>query len=311
MTTRKREQNSSQSVNKTHEVSELWQTLCEELFSNVNEDFYSVFRAPHNPANRFSTWQPKEPTFRYYLTLVFNEVRKKDDTFFDNYKKLGNTLLGQPLCVSANGVEVNLDYLTSIEEYDFLSHNINLNNIKTVVEIGGGFGRTAHTLLKLCPNIETYTIIDLTPILKLSSGYLEKVLESEFLKLNFVSANAIHEWENIEADLAINIDSFQEMPQQTISNYIDKLFSKCEAVYIKNPVCKYSPELLGIESSRKQEVFSLGLMTEVANIFNEYELNRMRTIYASKYLPSSKHKIVNSLASDLFSYYQHILYTLS
>ena len=77
MTTRKREQNSSQSVNKTHEVSELWQTLCEKLFSNVNEDFFSVFREPHNPANRFSTWQPKGPTFRYYLTLVFNEVRKK------------------------------------------------------------------------------------------------------------------------------------------------------------------------------------------------------------------------------------------
>jgi hypothetical protein len=64
-------------VSKQHEVSTLWQTLSEELYSNVDDDFLSIFREPHNPANRFSTWQPKEPTFRYYLTLVFNEVRKK------------------------------------------------------------------------------------------------------------------------------------------------------------------------------------------------------------------------------------------
>ena len=108
------------SQTKTHEVSELWQTLCEELYGNVDEKFFADFREPHNPANRFSTWQPKEPTFRYYLTLVFNEVRKKNEDFFNNYRKLGDTLLGQPLCVSANGVQVNLDYLTSIEEYDFL-----------------------------------------------------------------------------------------------------------------------------------------------------------------------------------------------
>jgi putative sugar O-methyltransferase len=293
---------------KANEVSELWQTLCQELYSNVNEHFLSGFREPHNPANRFSTWQPKESTFRYHLTLVFNEVRKKNDAFFDNYKKLGNTILGQPLCVSANGVQVNLDYLTSLEEYNFLSHNINLNTIKSVVEIGGGFGRTAHTLLKLCPNIERYTIIDLPAILKLSSGYLERVLETEFSKINFVSADAIHEWEQLEADLAINIDSFQEMPQNTIKNYIDRLFAKCNIVYIKNPVCKYSPKLLGIETSKNYDVFTLGLMTEVANIFDEVELNKMRIIYANRYLPSAKHIVVSSLPSELFAYYQHILY---
>ena len=297
-----------QTVSKQHEVSTLWQALSEELYSDVDEDFLSIFREPHNPANRFSTWQPKEPTFRYYLTLVFNEVRKKNGAFFNNYKKLGNTLLGQPLCVAAHGVQVNLDYLTSLEEYDFIERNLNINSIKSVVEIGGGFGRTAHTLLKLCPNIETYTIVDLEPMLKLSSGYLEKVLDAEFSKLRFVSAGAIHEWEKIEAELAINIDSFQEMPQQTISNYMDNLFAKSNVVYIKNPVCKYSPELLGIEGTRKHDVFSLGFMTEVANIFDESELNKMRKSYAEKYLPSAKHKIVNQSPSDLFAYYQHILY---
>lgn len=183
----------------TPKVSELWQTLCDELYSNVNNKFLENFREAHNPANRFSTWPPKEQTFRYYLTLLFNEVRKKDEAFFCNYRKLGNTLLGQPLCVSANGVQVNLDYLTSIEEYDFLSQSLNLKKYRSIVEIGAGFGRTAHTLLKLCPNIKNYTIIDLAPMLKLSSKYLEKVLPNDANKLNFIAATDIAEWGEVKA----------------------------------------------------------------------------------------------------------------
>jgi len=291
-----------------HKISELWDKIEVELYGKTDDKFLSTFRESHNPANRFSTWPPKEPTFRYYLNFLFNEVRKKDDNFFMNYKKLGETQLGNPLCVSAKGVEVNLDYLTCIEEYNFLSKNLNLLNIESVVEIGGGFGRTAHTLLKLFPNIKKYTIIDLPLMLDLSSKYLKKVLPNDSDKLSFIAENEIEKWENIKADLAINIDSFQEMPKQTIKNYIDKLFSKTNTVYIKNPVCKYSPELLGIEGTKKYDVFSIGYMTEIANIFDEVDLHKLRQIYSEKYCPSINHKIINQLPSDLFAYYQHILY---
>lgn len=48
-----------QTVSKQHEVSTLWQALSEELYSNFDEDFLSIFREPRNPANRLSTWQPR------------------------------------------------------------------------------------------------------------------------------------------------------------------------------------------------------------------------------------------------------------
>lgn len=293
----------------SHPTSKLWQILCEELYSNINDDFFANFREPHNPANRFSTWPPKEPTFRYYLTLVFNEVRKKERHFFDNYRKIGNTLLGQPLCVSANGVQVNLDYLTCLEEFDFLSKSIKLNTLLSVVEVGAGFGRTAHTLLSLCPNIKKYTIIDLGPMLNLSSGYLERVSPENFGKLDFVEAENCDDWRNVSADLAINIDSFQEMPQQTVGNYMSNLFAQVPWVYIKNPVCKYPPGLLGIDPTvNKHDVFSLGLMNQVANIFDETELLDLRKTYAHAYQPSTDHEIIDSCPSDLFAYYQHVLY---
>jgi len=263
------------SQTKPRESSKLWEELNKNLYNNINNNFLNNFRKPENPANRFLTWPPKEPTFRYYLTLVFNEVLKKNKDFFKNYKKLGNTLLGQPLCVSVNDVQVNLDYLTSIEEYDFLSQNLNLHSIESIVEIGC-FGRTAHTLLKLCPNIKKYTIIDLPPMLKLASKYLKKVLSNEFIIINFIETTEIKKIKETKFDLGINIDSFQEMPKQVILGYINNLFAKTKNVYIKNPVCKYPSKLLGIKRTKKYDVFSLGYMTEVADIFNEVQLNIMR-----------------------------------
>jgi putative sugar O-methyltransferase len=289
-------------------VSELWKDLTRDLYSDISEQFLDGFRKPESAANRFSTWPPKEATFRYYLTLLFNQIRKKDVSFFDKYKKIGNTNIGQPLCVHAHGLGINLDYLTSIEEYDFLSSSMKLSNVKSVIEIGAGFGRTAHTCLKLLPNIERYTIVDLEPMLVLSKGYLTKALSTEELKkISFISSNdasLAHEKYN----LAINIDSFQEMPKQTIENYMKNLFSKSDYVYIKNPVCKYAPELLGIENAVLQDVFSLGLMTEVANIFDEDELGQARRLYVERYCPSKLFNLIEAMPSELFSYYHHALY---
>jgi putative sugar O-methyltransferase len=289
-------------------ASELWKALCDELYSNIDESFLAGFREPHNPANRFSTWPPKEPTFRYYLTLVSNAARAKGEQFFLDYKKLGNTALGSPLCVKVEGIDINLDYLTSLEEFNFLKKTSVLKRVKSVIEVGAGFGRTAHALTKLSSNLESYSIVDLEPMLKLSSEYLRRVVPDQFHKINFVPAHRKNDWATIQADLFVNIDSFQEMPARTIDDYKCGLFSKAPLVYLKNPVCKYNPALLGIDAPRSHDVFSLGYMTEIANIYDEDELAKMRLLYEERYRPSSNHKTICCEPSDLFSYYQHILF---
>jgi hypothetical protein len=216
--------------------------------------------------------------------------------------------LGQPLYVFYNGLKINFDYLNSLYEYNFISKNIKLNKIENIVEVGGGFGRTAHTLLKLHPNIKKFTIIDLPKILEISNKYLQKVLPSEIQKVEFISAYDLNKWKTLKVDLAINIDSFQEMPKETIYKYPDNLFAKANYVYIKNPVCKYNPKLLGIKSSKKFHVFSLGLINQVCNIYNETELIKMRKLFNKKYCPSKIHKIIMSKPCNLYSYYQNTLY---
>lgn len=290
-------------------ISKLWDSLCKEIYQNIDDKFISDFRSPKKNLNRFTTnRQPKEQTYRYYLTILFNEARKQNKKFYKNYKKLGETNLGNPLYIYINGLKINFDYLNSLYEYNFISENIKLNNIVNIVEVGGGFGRTAHTLLKLHPNIKKYTIIDLPNVLKVSNKYLQKVLPSKIKKINFISAYDLNKWKKLKADLAINIDSFQEMPKQTIYKFLHNLFAIANYAYIKNPVCKYNPELLGIKTSKKFDVFSLGLMKQVRNIYDEKELIKMRKIFNKKYCPSKIHKIIKSTPCSLYSYYQNTLY---
>ena len=290
----------------------MWNSLCKEIYQNIDDRFVSDFRSPKKNLNRFTTnRQPKEQTYRYYLTILFNEARKQNKKFYKNYKKLGDTNLGHPLCIFINGLKINFDYLNSLYEYNFISENMKLNKIANIVEVGGGFGRTAHTLLKLHPSIKKYTIIDLPKILEVSNKYLQKVLPDEIKKINFISAYDLNNLEKLKVDLAINIDSFQEMPKQTIYKFLHGVFAKANYAYIKNPVCKYNPKLLGIESSKKFDVFSLGLMKQVRNIYDETELIKMRKIFNKKYCPSKKHKIIDAKPCNLYSYYQNVLYKKS
>lgn len=293
-------------------ISKLWSSLCKEIYQNIDDKFIFDFRSPKKNLNRFTTnRQPKEQTYRYYLTILFNEARKQNKKFYKNYKKLGETNLGKPLYIFINGLKINFDYLNSLYEYNFISENMKLNKIENIVEVGAGFGRTAHTLLKLHPNIKRYTIIDLPKVLEVSNKYLQKVLPDKIKKINFLSAYDLNKWKKLKEDLAINIDSFQEMPKQTIYKFLYNLFVNANYVYIKNPVCKYNPELLGIESSKKFDVFSLGLMKQVRNIYDETELIKMRKIFNKKYCPSKMHKIIEATPCNLYSYYQNVLYKKS
>ena len=85
-------------------ISKLWNSLCKEIYQNIDNRFISNFRSPKKNLNRFTTnRQPKEQTYRYYLTILFNEARKQNKKFYKNYKKLGDTNLGQPLYIFING----------------------------------------------------------------------------------------------------------------------------------------------------------------------------------------------------------------
>ena len=191
---------------------------------------------------------------------------------------------------------------------------MNLDKINHVLEIGAGFGRTAQALIKLVENINTYVIVDLPEVLLLSRKYLKKVLsQEEFAKVKFVNALLLKENQSrfIPIDLVINIDSFQEMPQETIKYYFERIISFSRFFYSKNAVGKYKPESVGLTRVNEEDlldVFSLGLSTDVIDIFNEGELVKARQKHVEQYKPSKLFFPIAQEPLGTFPYYQNVLY---
>lgn len=291
------------------DISRQWQELTREEFLHIDDEFLETFRSPGS-SNKFVAWDPFEASSRYFKFLLFNTAQTQSKRFFEAYKTLGNRQLGNPLTVKCCGCDIDADYLAAVEEWEFLSDAGALDRARTVIEIGAGFGRTCHTLLTLCPGIKEYIIVDLDPMLRLSSAYLQRAIPGA--NIRFISNDRLADLDSVTPDLVINIDSFQEMPPAVISSYMVSIVQRTERFYCKNPVGKYLPETVGLPDRgprQLMDVFRLGYCQDVVDMFDEEDLRRARDRYVNAYRPAPGYKVAVSKVMDLFPYYLHVLYT--
>jgi hypothetical protein len=269
--------------------------------------------------NKFVAWDPYERSTRYLKFLLYTNAAKQTNEFFEAYRTIKTVNYGNPLHVIYSACNINADYYAAVEEWSFLNSCGGLKGVSSVVEIGAGFGRTCHAILTLSPHIQEYSIVDLDPMLELSRQYLSQAAPEVFDRVRFISSNDIKLHELLEPDLVINIDSFQEMPLSVIDAYMDRIIRKANKFYCKNPVGKYSPEVIGmpqLASEKLLDVFKLGRCTNVIDIFCEQELQNARDEYVSKYFPPPydkfnefrPYKAMETKVMDLFPYFHHVLY---
>ena len=296
-------------------TSKLWDSLVKNQFAKIDASFLSDFREPGNANNRLAAWDPYDKSMRYFKFLFFHQIEVKDPEFFANYAKIGPTSLGNPVVLtSPSGQLINLDHFFSIEEFTFLDANLNTGEIRHILEIGAGFGRTAQALVSLFADLEVYTIVDLPEVLALSRAYLKQVLdETKFAKLRFVDALTLGSGHDgiPTIDLVINIDSFQEMPRQTIDFYFRRFIDSAGYFFSKNAIGKYSPEsvgLRGIDESQLLDVFSLGLSTQMIDIFNPDDLSLARMRHVEEYRPNASFTVVAQEPLGIFPYYHNVLF---
>ena len=293
------------------ENSLLWNVLSEKLFANIDEKFIENFRAPGGPNNRLAAWDPFDRTMRYFKFMLFSCCSRKPDRFFDLYRSLGNTNVGAPTTIRMRGLDINIDHLFAVEEFMFIDKALDFRTIKAIVEIGAGFGRTAHALMALAPQIETYIIVDIPSVLRLSQQLLKRLVPDRYSRIRFIDATSADAWKGLRSDLAINIDSFQEMLPGTIDAYRDGIVRNARYAYIKNPICKYSPQCIGIEAddpSKLNDVFSLGYCREMIDIFDDDALKPARRKYLDAYRPAPSWQAIADEPLDMFPYLQHALY---
>jgi putative sugar O-methyltransferase len=298
-------------MNKTdnYEKSSLWYQLENTLFKDIERLDLTIFRKPGSLNSRLASWDPYDKnSFRYYKNILFNLVTSMPQDFFDYYRNIGNTSLGDPISVNINQLDINLDYVFSVQEILFCKKT--LQSISNICEIGAGFGRTCHSILKNFHGINRYTIIDLPPCLKLSKKYLKNVLEeADFKKIEFIeNTNA----NNIEfTELFINIDSFAEMDVQIAKSYLSLISTKGNFFYTRNPIGKYHPKMIGLkdyDETQYRSAMSVGLCNEVVDIFNNGHLIEAREKYLKLYCPSSNWILLKNEISYPWQYYHHAMY---
>ena len=203
---------------------------------------------------------------------------------------------------------MNLEFYTALEEYDFLCGAARLQTCRTVVEIGMGYGRTAHSLVRLMPNLERYTVIDLPETWALGRGYLSRVAPDVLDRIDFLDFRDVTGQSRLRPDLAINVDGFHAMTKATLDAYQVNVLRNSHYVYLKNSVCKYLPSRIGLKTQVPSDLFENGYMTEVADIFNDDEMQQYRALYVERHRPQAVFSVVAEQSSESFGFFHHVLY---
>ena len=130
--------------------------------------------------------------------------------------------------------------------------------------------------MAIVKNIDSYTIVDFDEInKKYSKPFLRKNLSSKlFSKIKFLNIDELDKIEKF--DIAINIDSMQEMDEKDINQYLEIISKKGKLFYSSNALSKYKPEYFGLKKlNRKRLLDALdsGKNKIFANVFNSNEFN--------------------------------------
>jgi len=278
----------------------LWQRINKETMSKKID--LNNFRS--SEVNyRIALPDPAKNGKTYLKQLLFDACRRLTTDQWSILKATRNRNIGNPTTVRFNGEDVDLDYLQAALEFDFVYGRPNLN---TIVEIGAGYGRTAHTFLSnsIC---HLYAIVDLPECLELARRYLNRVLTPEQAdKLLFVPASKLSVLEGQAFDLAINIDSFAEMPALDVRRYLRFISKNCMAFYVKNPVGKYHDPTTNNRPHLAKTAKKMGLLTKVIDIYDEKAISGRIPAFLKAYEPRGFKNIYSCSAKPWSYYYQAI-----
>ena len=140
-----------------------------------------------------------------------------------------NDLIGTPKTYDYGKIFGDLSPTTIayIKVLSDLKTLFNLNEIKTIAEIGVGYGGQSLIIDQFTKKIE-FTLFDLKPVLKLT----EKYLDSFNLNGSFKIKSLNQESYNSEYDLIISNYAFSELPKETQILYLEKILSKSKRGYM-------------------------------------------------------------------------------
>ena len=140
------------------------------------------------------------------------------------------------------------DLANSLIEYYSINKHFSFKNVRTVLEIGGGYGRNAHVILSLNPHAKI-VLVDILPGLYIAQRYLSSIFKDhkifkardfssydevktkiEEASIVFLLPHQLSLMPNKYFDLSMNISSLAEMNVEQIEWYftqINRLTRQC------------------------------------------------------------------------------------
>jgi putative sugar O-methyltransferase len=248
-------------------------------------------------------WKPFKTLFDGQVAItkqVFDEVnffkslyvnsceREYLQNLLTEYSLPESTAFGCDAVVNVKGKNHSTFYLETLSDLAMVSQSVNLKNVKSMIEIGPGFGANIHTLLHNFTNIRKVILIDIVPNVYVVSEYLKRFFGNavktysdtkNLQKITFRSDDSLEifvlpTWEidkvQEKIDLFWNAHSFVEMSPDIIKNYsrhIDRnSYEKSEIVLMSydqfEPTTTIDPsslpkffEMFSFNLSRKKNLF--------------------------------------------------------
>lgn len=130
-------------------------------------------------------------TFLLFLNLIkinyYEKLKSLDDEGYVGF--------GDPY-IDIEGIKVTSDKINSLFDFDKINRFCNLNNQKTILEIGAGSGRTSQCIMTFNSNCK-YVICDIPPALFISYERLRKVFKNKKVGLlyNYQNNNQRNEFD--------------------------------------------------------------------------------------------------------------------
>ncbi len=149
---------------------------------------------------------------------------------------------GNPPQVMRGGRLISQDLANSLLEYEAILHpDVDKREVRTILELGPGYGRTAYVFLMLQPGCR-YILVDIPPALYVAQRYLSKVctgrkvfefrpfdefadVQSEFdgADIIFLTPNQLELLPEKSVDLFVNISSLHEMRMDQIRYFFEEI----------------------------------------------------------------------------------------
>ncbi len=218
--------------------------MCKELGWTKSFKYLKMaFTSPkHNFFSRFNYIQSIIYNFIVYMTWAYAQEIDR----FNLLPNLEEPDYGGPIDLFIGSKRISQDIASSLIEFTNVVSNVEDDKeIKTVLELGAGYGRTGYVFKKShIGNDMKYIFVDIAPALYISQTYISKVfpdkkvftfrnfksfseIETEFNDADFVfllTTQLSHLPNNI-VDLIVNISSLHEMTRKQI-NYYFKEFDR-------------------------------------------------------------------------------------